>query len=139
MNMLTTIGLSAILLSAPPPPITYTLPISTYFTYFMPITLTQQFTLPVAFSQIYPIAGPVAATLITMITPRVMAYWFAGRIALLAALWMFGFVAKKIGRPLPGGEQSVVFVPGTRVNIPKRLPSLGQSVLRGGRRQGRGL
>jgi hypothetical protein len=123
----------------PPPPITYTLPISTYFTYFVPITLTQQFTLPVAFAPIYPIAGPIAATLITIITPRVMAYYFAFRIALLAALWLFGFVAKKIGRPLPGGERSVVIVPGMRANVPTRLPSLGPSVLRGGRGRGRGI
>ena len=122
----------------PPPPVTYTLPISTYFTYFTPFTLTQQFTLPVAFAPIYPIAGPVAATLITMITPRVMEYYFAFRIAMLAATWLFGFVAKKIGRPLAGGETPIVVMGrNTGLTVPKRLPSLGPSILRG--RRGRGI
>jgi len=123
----------------PPPPITYTLPISTYFTYFTPITLTQQFTLPLAFSPIYPIAGPIAATLITLITPNVMQYYFAFRIALLAAFWLFSFVSKKIGRPLPGGESPIVVMGrNTGLTVPKKLPSIGPSILRGGRR-GRGI
>jgi len=124
----------------PPPPVTYTLPISTYFTYFTPFTLTQQFTMPMSFAQIYPMAGQVSATMVTMITPRVMGFYFAVRISMLAATWLFGFVAKKIGRPLAGGETPIVVMGrNTGLTVPKRLPSLEPSVMRGGRRRGRGI
>jgi len=85
--------------------------------------------------------GPVAATMMQFMTPRIINMYIAFRIVLMCVLWFFGFVMQKIGKPIPpsNDSQPVGNIAYSR-NYVHRLPKLGPSsgILRGGGRRRRG-
>lgn len=80
--------------------------------------------------------GRVAATLLYIATPQIITYWFSGRVVIMCVLWLMGFVMQKIGKPIPTTDSSAIVIGQTAYKRYK-LPSLGPSVLRGGRRRSR--
>lgn len=111
--------------------------------WFTPLELRQMFSNPFAgwnWDVTMSLVARIAMTLMVLTMPNLMQTYFAARIGMLALSWFFGFVAKRIGHPLPGGESSVVVLGrNTGIKVPK-LPSLGPSGMRGGRsRRGRGI
>jgi len=113
------------------------LDLSDFIDWFVPLELTPMFSNPFVgwdWNVTMSLVARLAMTLMVIMLPDLMRYYFAARIGLLAALWFFSFVAKRIGHPLPGGEAPVTIFwqKNWSLTIPKHLPSLGPSVLRGG-------
>jgi hypothetical protein len=81
-------------------------------------------------------SAPYASTFLHMaVTPTTVKYYFGVRVGMLAALWMIGWVMKKIGRPLP--SEPVVVLGNTLGYVPRvaSLPKLPPSgIYRRGRR-----
>jgi hypothetical protein len=104
--------------------------------WFTPLELRSMFANPFQWNwdEAMGLVAQIATTLMIIAMPNILQYYFAGRVAMLAMAWFFGFVMKRIGHPVKGGEtQVVVLGRGTGVYVPKHLPSLGPRVLRGGR------
>ena len=132
-------SLSAHPISAPPPPVTYTLPISGFTSYFAPLSLTEKFTLSVPLTQIFTGGGPVAATIVSLVMQKqIVTTYIAVRLGLLAFIFIIDFTMTKIGRPLPRGSEVVIAGRHTGYKVPK-LPALGPGIGGGGRRRGRGI
>ena len=121
-------------IAAPPPPVTYTLPITDFMSYFAPLSLTEKFTLPVSLNPIYPIIGPIAATVVSLVMQKqIITTYISVRLGLLAFMFIIDFIMTKIGRPLPRGNEVVIAGRHTGYKVPK-LPSLGPGIGGGGRR-----
>jgi hypothetical protein len=120
--------------------------VGSFVDWFTPIELHPVFTWDVASSDwlhwFTTITGPVAATMMQFMTPRVIHIYIAFRILLMCVLWMFGFVMQKIGKPIPpaSGAQ-VITVGGANLGYSRYnyggLPKLPPSGIRmgGGRRR----
>ncbi len=110
--------------------------------WFIPIDLHPTFTWDITSSDWFvyftTIVGPVAATMMQFMTPRVIHMYIAFRILLMAVLWFIGFVMEKIGKPIPPASGAHTISIGganfgsTRYNW-TGLPKLPPSGIRRGR------
>jgi hypothetical protein len=109
--------------------------------WFTPIDLSPVFTWDITSSDWFhwftTITGPVAATMMRFMTPRVIHIYVAFRILLMCVLWFFGFVMQKIGKPIPPASGAhVVTIGGANLGFTRYnwtgLPKLPASGLRGG-------
>jgi hypothetical protein len=89
------------------------------------------------------ITGPVAATMMQFMTPRVIHMYIAFRILLMCVLWFIGFVMQKIGKPIPAASGAhTITIAGANYGSSRynwsglpRLPASGIRMGGGGRRR----
>lgn len=108
--------------------------------WFTPFDLNPQFTteFDLAWTPVMMSVGRITATLLNIATPQIVSYYISGRIIIMCALWFFGFVMQKIGKPIPNASGGVVVIrEGRQSSGFGGLPRLPASGIRGGGRRRR--
>jgi hypothetical protein len=126
----------------------HSLGLSDFVDWFTPIELHQVFVWDTSADWFYwftTYTGPVAATMMKFMTPRIIHMYIAFRIVLMCVLWFIGFVMQKIGKPIPpASDAHVINIGGANLGysrynwsgLPKLGPPSGIRIGGGRRRRG---